>query len=146
MVHFNQDPFVAWGAELGRLQRHADRFVSNLLTPAAPETGPSVNLYHTDEGLVLVARMPGLTAAELDVRVEEGVLILEGKPAVVRQEGASAETETDEPKSLAFTRRVRLPFAIDPEKVEARLEHGLLVLRAPRQTPETRTIHINTQG
>ena len=140
MVHFNHDPFLAWGAELGRLQRHADRFVSSILAGAAEPTGPAVNLYHSDEGLVLVAQVPGLAAEDLDIRIEDGSLVLEGTPRPAPTEkGAEDEGE----RNATFLRRVRLPFAIDAAGVEARLEHGLLVVRAPRKQPDSRSIKID---
>ena len=41
---------------------------------------PPVDIYETEEGLVVKADMPGVTRENLEVRVDDGVLTLSGKP------------------------------------------------------------------
>lgn len=40
---------------------------------------PPVDIYETQEGLVLLADLPGVSKGGLDVRVEDGMLTIQGK-------------------------------------------------------------------
>jgi HSP20 family protein len=86
-----------------------------------------INIHEEDEGYVLSALVPGLKADELNIRVLEDVVHIEG------------EYKADENNYLvrelpagSFTRTLRLPAAIDADHVEAKITDGVLTLRLPK--------------
>jgi HSP20 family protein len=87
----------------------------------------AVNIRDEDEAFVLTALVPGLKADDLNIQVLEDVLRIEG-------EFPSDENEylLEELPNGSFRRELRLPSALDPEKVEAKIADGILTLRLPK--------------
>jgi HSP20 family protein len=94
---------------------------------------PTVDVAETPEELIMTAELPGLTAKDVNVRVENGVLTLYGEKKEVKE-------EADEKKRYhlferfygEFRRTFTLPRAVNPDKVTALFEHGVLTIRMPK--------------
>lgn len=96
---------------------------------------PPLSVYTSDEGLRVVAEVPGLSAEQVDVSVEADRLTISGTfPEPVVPEGFSASRR--ERRSGAFSRTIALPFRVDAEGVRAQLKDGLLELHVPRAEDE----------
>jgi len=79
--------------------------------------------------------MPGVEASGLDVSVHDSTLTLRGsRKADTLQEGETYHRQ--ERGSGNFVRSVQLPFAAEADKVEAKLEKGILRLTLPRAEAE----------
>ena len=88
---------------------------------------PTFEVKETAEAFVVRADLPGVKESDLDVSVHNGVLSISGsRTAEQRQEGDSFYVF--ERQFGSFPRSFGLPEAADAEKVEARLEHGVLQL------------------
>jgi HSP20 family molecular chaperone IbpA len=91
---------------------------------------PNVEIRETDDALWLWADMPGVAQNSVDVRLENGVLSIEG------------EVQMDDYTDLApayteynvgnFRRTFRLQTAIDAEHIEAKMNGGVLELHIPK--------------
>jgi HSP20 family protein len=92
----------------------------------------AVDVYEEGESLVLEAELPGLRAEDVEVTVHDGVLTVSGerKPPKSRTE---ARHHVVERTYGAFRRAFVLPENIDPEKVEAQMNEGVLVLRLSKK-------------
>jgi HSP20 family protein len=103
---------------------------------------PTFNLWEEAETLYLEAELPGLEMQDLEIFVtNHNQLTLKGerKPPVV-EKGIQHRQERGFGK---FTRTLTLPFAVDENAVEARLENGILKLRLPKhETAKPRKIAI----
>lgn len=127
--------------EMERLQQDVNRLLSRESAP----TFPAVNIWASDQDVIVTAEIPGVDPANLDITVAENILKLTGsrkpeelKPGEVshRRERASGE----------FTRSFRLPYAVDSGKVEAGYEKGVLKIRLPRaEADKPRKIAIKSQ-
>ena len=127
--------------EMERLQQDVNRLLSRESAP----TFPAVNIWASDQDVIVTAEVPGVDPANLDITVAENILRLTGsrkpeelKPGEVshRRERASGE----------FTRSFRLPYAVDSGKVEASCEKGILKVRLPRaEEDKPRKIAIKSQ-
>jgi HSP20 family molecular chaperone IbpA len=103
---------------------------------------PPVDIFEDDQGLVVVADLPGADPAGLDVRVERGTLTLQARTA---NERASGEPVFREFELTGFFRQFQLPDEVDPARIEAELKQGVLTLRLPRVAPaEPRRIQVKT--
>jgi HSP20 family protein len=127
------DPF----RELRRLQDEMGRLVQASapagglgLAAAAAGGFPAVNVYAGRDGIAVVAELPGVEADDLEVHAHGDTLTIRGarRPAAEKEEAYHRR----ERRSGAFTRTVQLPFRVDPERVEARLEDGVLRLSLGR--------------
>ena len=86
-----------------------------------------LNIRDEGEAYILTAPVPGLKAEDVKIQVLEDVLQIEGEfPA------DESEYLLREIPSGAFQREIRLPCALEAEKVEARIADGILTLRVPK--------------
>jgi len=89
---------------------------------------PPVDIYENGEGLVVKADLPGVAKENLDVRVENNLLTIRGKPAQV----APGEPIYREYELVNFFRQFELNERVDQSKISADLKHGVLTLLLPK--------------
>ena len=82
---------------------------------------PAVDIYETEQELVLLADLPGVMEQDLQLEVERGILTLEAEQAAV--EGAARK---------AYHRQFKLSERIDADAGIAELKDGVLTLRLPK--------------
>ena len=82
---------------------------------------PEVDIYETDQELVLLANLPGIVEEQLQLEVERGVLTLEAEQAAV--EGAARK---------AYYRQFKLSERINVDAGAAEMKDGVLTLRLPK--------------
>jgi HSP20 family protein len=123
------DPF----RELRRLQNEMDRVMGTL--SAAGETRaagafPAVNVYAGQGGIAIVAELPGVEKGDLEIQAHHDTLTLHGtrRPVSERRDAYHRR----ERRSGAFTPSIHLPYRIDPSRIEAHLENGVLRLSLAR--------------
>jgi HSP20 family protein len=83
-------------------------------------------LQETDDALFVRADLPGLREEDLEITLHEEVLTLTGERKVDVPEGHRIHLRERRP--YRFTRSFALPSRVDPEKVRATLEHGVLTV------------------
>ena len=99
---------------------------------------PALNVWANDESVMLTTQLPGLDPATIEITVVGDTVTLSGRrtsPAV--GEGRWLRRERGD---LEFTRTVQLPFAVDPDRAEARYVKGVLyvALRRPEEQKPTK--------
>jgi len=89
---------------------------------------PPVDIYETDEGLVVLADLPGVSNDDVDIRVEDDLLTIKG--------GTSYEMKADSIyegfRLLNFYRQFRLGNEVDQEKISAGVKNGVLTVNLPK--------------
>ena len=106
---------------------------------------PSIDLYETNEGFVLLTDLPGVRSADLELTVEKKVLTLKGPVNRPSREGFKHVT-SDRPVT-AFERRFRLSDEIDRDAIEAELSNGVLKLTLKKIAPaQKKTIEIKSHS
>lgn len=103
---------------------------------------PALNLWQADDVLFLEAELPGLELSNLEIFVtgrDQLTIKGERKPPVAD----NAITHRQERGYGKFERAVKLPYPVNEEAVEARLEHGVLKIRLPKhESAKPRKIEI----
>lgn len=89
---------------------------------------PPVDIYETSDGLVVVADLPGVPRDGLDIRVEDDILTIQGRPTVEAQ----GEEVYREYVLKDFFRQFELTDTVDQEGISANLQHGVLTLTLPK--------------
>ena len=104
---------------------------------------PPVDIYETPEGLVLLADMPGVAPSDLEVRLEENILTIQGKAKhAIDKEPIYREFEL-----VNFFRQFELSEHVDQEKIAARLNNGVLMLQLPRaEKAKPRQIQVQVEA
>ncbi len=82
---------------------------------------PPVEAYSNDDGLVVKLEVPGIPPEDLSVETQDRTLKIRMKSS---QEG--------EPAAGVYARAFTLPADVEPERAEARCEHGVLTIRVPK--------------
>jgi HSP20 family molecular chaperone IbpA len=104
---------------------------------------PRVDIFETEAELFLFADMPGALPHEIDLRYEQGELILHGKVAPQTREGRVIFGEYDVGD---FYRVFQVHESVDASKIEADFKNGVLKVRLPKQAsalPKKVPIKIN---
>jgi HSP20 family protein len=92
---------------------------------------PPVDIYETDDALVLKAELPGFSKDDINIEMKEHTLVIKGerKREDELKEGSYHRTER---VYGAFQRSFLLPTTVDQEKVRASYKDGVLELRLPK--------------
>jgi HSP20 family molecular chaperone IbpA len=100
---------------------------------------PPVDIYENGDDLVVTADLPGVAKENLDVRVENNLLTIRGKPSHL----ASGDPIYREYELVSFFRQFELNEKVDQSKISAELQHGVLTLRLPKaQEAKPRKIEV----
>ena len=87
-----------------------------------------VDIYEDEQGLVVVADVPGVDPDAIDARVERGVLTIQAR-ATHLATGAPIYREYE---LTGFFRQFQLPEEVDVARITADVKNGVLTLRLPR--------------
>ena len=87
---------------------------------------PPVNVFLDDDAVLIDVELPGKTAADVDLSLEPQAVIIAGKKAKVEGEGGGEERQP------TWSRRLDLPFRINPEKANAKFTNGILRIELPK--------------
>jgi len=104
-----------------------------------PELGElAVDVYQTDDEIVLKALVAGVTPSNLDISLTRDMVVITGN----REEHKEAEDDSFYFQELywgSFTRTVLLPEEIDVDSSAASENHGILIIRMPKVNKERKT-------
>jgi HSP20 family protein len=120
------DPF----AELRRMQGEMNRVFSGFNATAARDF-PPINIWLGEHSAVLTAELPGITRDDVNLSLQEDVLTVAGKREPKFQE-KNVNWQRRERAYGSFSRAVQLPFRVDPDKVQARFNNGILEIELQR--------------
>jgi HSP20 family protein len=95
---------------------------------------PPVDLFEEGDAIVAKVELPGMKREEVEVTLTEGVLTIAGKKEK-EEKIERKDYHRLERASGAFRRSIRLPAEVRVEAVTAKLENGVLEVRAPRSEP-----------
>jgi HSP20 family protein len=96
---------------------------------------PSLNMYKQNGNLVVEAEIPGFDKKDIKVDVTDGVLSISGSRKSEKEEKSEGYF-LRERSSGSLSRSVRLPIAIDPNKVKAECRDGVLRIELAMAEPE----------
>jgi HSP20 family protein len=104
---------------------------------------PDVDIVEQSDGFLVLADLPGVDDSHVDVRLEEGVLSIEARPAF---EVDSSWTPLHEEYRIGgYRRQFHLSDGIDANRIEARMRDGVLELRLPKaEKHQPRQIEVQT--
>lgn len=90
---------------------------------------PDVDIAENEDGIVLYADLPGVRKEDLDIDVRDGVLTLNAR---VESPMEHQRLRHREYEIGGYTRRFNLSERIDPAKISADLNNGVLTLKLPK--------------
>jgi len=105
---------------------------------------PEVDILETEDAITVLADMPGVDPDGLDIDLRDNLLTITGnvKPAV----GEAERVLTREYETGSFYRQFRLSNAVDQNRIDAKLDNGVLRLTLPKaEAHRPRKIEIRTR-
>lgn len=102
---------------------------------------PLADVYEADNDLRVILEMPGVEKNNVDIRVEDGVLSVEGRLDLAKYQGL--QPLYTEYNIGHYSRSFRLSSKIDQNKIAAEMKDGVLSLKLPKvEEAKPRTIRI----
>jgi len=90
---------------------------------------PRVDIYESENELLLYADVPGVAPNDVDLRYEQGELILQGKVSCRPHQGHLILGEYEEGD---FHRVFQIHETIDASRIEAECRQGVLTVHLPK--------------
>lgn len=136
--------------EMMTLREAMDRLFDDAFTRPLSLSGsnwsiPAVDMYQTDNEVVVKAALPGIKADEVQINVTGEVLTIKGE---TKQENETKEKayHIREQRWGAFERSLVLPTEVVADKAKADFENGVLTITLPKaEEVKPKTINIKTK-
>ena len=92
---------------------------------------PPVDIYETDEALIMKAELPGFSKDDISIELKENTLIMRGER---RRQDEVKEGNYHRMERVygAFQRSFLLPTTVEQDKVKASYKDGILELHLPK--------------
>jgi HSP20 family protein len=143
--------------ELAALQNEMGRWMNQVMGTGALQPGnggqtstwlPAVDVWETDDELVLSFDLPGIPEDRISVELDDTVLTVSGQRE--RQERETGDRfYRYERRFGTFQRSVTLPPGVNEGDIKATYRNGVLEVRVPKpdeQKPKRIQIGVETQG
>jgi HSP20 family protein len=103
---------------------------------------PTADVYETADALSVILEMPGVDKSNVDVRVKDDVLTVEGRLDLSKYQGL--QPLYTEYNVGHYARSFQLSSKIDQNKIAAEMKDGVLSLLLPKaEEAKPRTIRVN---
>jgi len=135
--------------EMMTLREAMDRLFDDAFTRPLSQSRvsamPALDLYQTDDEVVVKASLPGLKADDVQITIAANVLTLRGE---FKQENEQKDATYHilERRTGAFERSLMLPTDVQVDKAKADFEDGILTVTLPKaETVKSKTITIKAR-
>lgn len=93
---------------------------------------PSVDIFETENELVMTAEIPGIEEKDVEIKVEDNTLSIRGERKF-EKETKEENYHRIERSHGSFYRAFTLPSSVDPERIQAEQENGVLKISMPKR-------------
>ncbi|MDO8690068.1 MAG: Hsp20/alpha crystallin family protein [Dehalococcoidia bacterium] len=121
-----------------------DSFIRPSSRLLAREGAFSMDVYETDNEVVVKASLPGVDPEDVDITVTGDLLTIKAE-SKVNEEIAQESYYIQERRFGSFTRSLTIPVTVQADKADAKFEHGILTLTLPK-AEEIRPKTIKVKG
>ena len=110
--------------------------------PASRPWSPAVDIYETENELVLKADVPDVDPKDVGIQLENGTLTLKGERKFEEERNGKGFHRIERSYGK-FVRAFSLPDTVDAEKVKADYKNGVLTVTLPKkEVAKPRTINV----
>jgi HSP20 family protein len=125
--------------EMRRIHDALDRMMDDTLYPNSLldelDEGPAlIDLYETDNDVVVKATMPGVNTDDIDISITGDLLNIKAEVHKDKEKKGDGNIQYHlrEQRYKRFFRSLRLPTAVESAKAEAEFQNGVLKLTLPK--------------
>ena len=147
-----QSRWSPW-SEMSELRRQMDDLFSRAFgyTPLSSMISgesmndPDVDIYETDDQIVVTAAVPGYTPEQIQVEATEDAILIQGERQPVYENDKAVQHRQSRAHGYnRFSVSYTLPKEIDPNRVNATFRNGILHLEMPKtEQARSRPVKIN---
>ncbi|MBN8522693.1 MAG: Hsp20/alpha crystallin family protein [Rickettsiaceae bacterium] len=109
---------------------------TSFLSKSGMDLSPRIDISETDNEYKIEAELPGINQKEIDVKIDNNILTIKGKKEDIKEE-KEKNYHLRERYYGAFQRSISLPNNIEPEKIKASFENGVLNISVPKSDKRT---------
>jgi HSP20 family protein len=139
--------------ELSTLQSEMNRLFNSVFDNPPGNGGsvarrwmPAMDLVETEDDFVLRADLPGLGEDDVKIEFEDGTLTISGERKAEHESKGEGYYRVERAYG-SFSRSLTLPQGVDPERVSASFNRGVLEVRVPKpEERKPRRIEIGAGG
>ena len=125
--------------EVTRLRREMDRLWDDYfgpgrraLQPSEVEWAPAIDVAETGDKITVTAEVPGMEAKDIEISLLGDTLTIKGEKKAEKEEKAE-NYHLIERSYGSFVRSLKLPAAVEAEKIEASYKQGILTVTCPKK-------------
>jgi len=147
------DPFTSF-------RREMDRLFDDFFTPAEPRSfgaperarsaavWPSLDVHETEQAYMVTAELPGIDQKDIELDLRDNVLTIRGEKRAEHSESEGGRSYSE--RSFGrFERIIPFPADVDPDRIEARYDNGVLRMTLPKSAQgrdKSRRIELQGNG
>lgn len=149
LIHYRKPERSVWSPfdRMATLQQEMNRLFEGTFGEGPSNLfggwNPALDVYQDKDNITVTVELPGLNKDEIDISIHEGALIISGER---KQESEKQDSETFRSERFfgRFQRSVRLPSAVNADKVTANYKDGVLTVVLPKtEEAKPRQIAVN---
>lgn len=115
---------------LDRFQQELDEFFEGPRSPAARglfdrSVAPAIDVVETDDHIIVTCDVPGISKDDIELTFADGILTIKGEKMKEAEKNGST-VYRQEMWEGRFQRTIGMPEAVDPKKIDAKLDDGVL--------------------
>ncbi len=125
--------------EVSRLRREMDRLWEDFfgpsrraLQPLEEMWAPAIDVSESADKVTIKAEVPGIEAKDIEISMVGDMLTIKGEKKAEKEEKGE-NYHLVERSYGSFSRGVRLPAPVDPDKIEATYKNGVLTITCPKK-------------
>ena len=128
---------------LRNLQREVDSLFDQFFNRSGSDEGtaavwsPRTDLVEKDDAFHLRLDVPGMSKDDIRINLQNGALTVSGERSSEKTEEGEEYVRVERAFGN-FHRTFRLPDAVDPDRIEATYEDGVLLINVPKTEENTR--------
>ncbi len=93
---------------------------------------PALDVYETQEKFVIKMELPGVTADDVDISVEDSTLVVRGERRFYSEQNEE-NFHRVERRFGEFSRSLTLPQTADAQNIQASFDAGVLTIEVPKK-------------
>lgn len=126
------------------MNRLLDNFLGTQRRTGDSNVFPALNVYQDLDNVYVSAELPGIDVNDIEINVEGNTLHIKGLRKLPETD-KKVRYHRQERGSGQFSRKIRLPFPVNTEKVSAEMKLGVLTISLPKaDEAKPRKINIKT--
>ncbi len=137
------------GGELARFHDEIDDLFNSFFrgfdSPLAGQRAwPAIDVAESDDAISIRAEVPGCKADDIDISIHNDVLTISGEKKEEKEQKEKGYYHMESTYG-SFRRQVHLPSDVDPEKIEAKCDNGVLNVKLPK-SEKTKPVKVKVKG